>query len=319
MGCPKLHEGWRFVSAETAEYAYSPYGALAKSSGPDKNACPFLFSSEYLDSETNLVYYNYRYYPPELGRWTKRDSIEEEGGFNLYATVNNDPINYYDMKGLEFYKLGYEEVTYYKYKIKEPADKNEAKLVSYTSWKYSDTITVTSVDSHSNMFSVSGSIVGSYHSLGGTSNFSFTKTISHSQTYSVAKGKAIDISSDYEIKKNIIPVKVFPTKWMTYKLITTASETCEEKGMVELGIMYNYGAMKACSAIKCGDPSDVRKLSNKYYLSYTDGKILDYFLYKNGEKISTGTDNANSLFSQAKEDYKISVASTIQALKNGAL
>jgi len=38
MGCPKLHDGWRFVSAE---YAYSPYGALAKSSGPDESACPF--------------------------------------------------------------------------------------------------------------------------------------------------------------------------------------------------------------------------------------------------------------------------------------
>jgi RHS repeat-associated protein len=56
MGCPKLYEDWRFVSAETAK---AP-------------ACPFRFSSEYLDSETNLVYYNYRYYSPELGRWLKR-------------------------------------------------------------------------------------------------------------------------------------------------------------------------------------------------------------------------------------------------------
>ena len=72
MGCPKLYEDWRFVSAETAEYAYSPYGTLAKSSGSDADECSFKFSSEYLDSETNLVYCNYRYYSPELGRWTKR-------------------------------------------------------------------------------------------------------------------------------------------------------------------------------------------------------------------------------------------------------
>ena len=101
MGCPKLHEGWRFVSAETARYAYSPYGALAKSSGPDADENPFLFSSEYLDSETNLVYYNYRYYSPELGRWTKRDPIEEDGGFNLYGMVSNGVTNRWDSLGLE--------------------------------------------------------------------------------------------------------------------------------------------------------------------------------------------------------------------------
>ena len=101
MGCPKLKtENWRFVSAETAEYAYFPYGDLAKSSGPDADENPFLFSSEYLDSETNLVYYNYRYYSPELGRWTKRDPIEEDGGYNLYAMVGNDPVGRWDWLGL---------------------------------------------------------------------------------------------------------------------------------------------------------------------------------------------------------------------------
>jgi hypothetical protein len=55
MGCPEVKtENWRFVSAETAGYAYSPYGTLAKSFGSD--------------SGTGLVCYNYRYYSPELGR-----------------------------------------------------------------------------------------------------------------------------------------------------------------------------------------------------------------------------------------------------------
>ena len=45
---------------------------------------PWQFSSEYFDTETGLVYYNYRYYSPELGRWTKRDPIGEQGGLNLY-------------------------------------------------------------------------------------------------------------------------------------------------------------------------------------------------------------------------------------------
>jgi RHS repeat-associated protein len=87
MGCPKLHEGWRFVSAEPADVGKSP----------------FLFSSEYLDSETNLVYYNYRYYSPELGRWTKRDPIGEKGGMNAYEFSGNNTSNFGDMNGL--YKI----------------------------------------------------------------------------------------------------------------------------------------------------------------------------------------------------------------------
>jgi len=47
--------------------------------------CSFKFSSEYLDSETGLVYYNYRYYSPELGRWTKRDPIAIVGSTAWWA------------------------------------------------------------------------------------------------------------------------------------------------------------------------------------------------------------------------------------------
>ena len=37
---------------------------------------------------------------PELGRWTKRDPIEEEGGGNLYAILNNAPCEKVDYFGL---------------------------------------------------------------------------------------------------------------------------------------------------------------------------------------------------------------------------
>ena len=49
----------------------------------------FRFSSEFHDDETGLVYYNYRYYSPSQGRWTKRDYIEEIGGINLYVVTSN--------------------------------------------------------------------------------------------------------------------------------------------------------------------------------------------------------------------------------------
>ena len=39
------------------------------------------------------------YYSPQIGRWTTRDPIGEEGGVNLYAFCENDPINKIDTDG----------------------------------------------------------------------------------------------------------------------------------------------------------------------------------------------------------------------------
>ena len=83
-----------------AKYTYNPFGRILNSEGALAEINPFRFSSEYHDDETGLVYYNYRYYSPELGRWIKRDPIEEEGGVNLYAMVWNDSINLIDYNGL---------------------------------------------------------------------------------------------------------------------------------------------------------------------------------------------------------------------------
>jgi uncharacterized protein RhaS with RHS repeats len=47
-----------------------------------------------------MVYYLYRFYSPQLGRWINRDPIEEAGGINLYGFVGNDPVNYWDPLGL---------------------------------------------------------------------------------------------------------------------------------------------------------------------------------------------------------------------------
>ena len=46
-----------------------------------------------------LNYYGYRYYDPVTGRWPNRDPIEERGGINLYAFINNDAVNAYDVLG----------------------------------------------------------------------------------------------------------------------------------------------------------------------------------------------------------------------------
>ena len=80
----------------TDNYGYDPFGSVTHT-GSSSN--PFRFSSEFHDDETGLVYYNYRYYSPTLGRWTKRDPIEEEGGINLYTIVNNEINISHDVLG----------------------------------------------------------------------------------------------------------------------------------------------------------------------------------------------------------------------------
>ena len=88
-----------------AHYEYAPFGAVtrtAKATGSKVDligANPWRFSSEFHDSELDLVYYNYRHYSPALGRWLSRDPIEERGGLNLYAFVGNVPTSFVDNQG----------------------------------------------------------------------------------------------------------------------------------------------------------------------------------------------------------------------------
>ena len=79
------------------EYDYTPFGAVTASNVITPNT--FMFSSEVLDPETSLVYYNYRHYNPIDGRWISRDPIAEKGGWNLYSIVRNFAINLNDVYG----------------------------------------------------------------------------------------------------------------------------------------------------------------------------------------------------------------------------
>jgi len=67
---------------------------------PDKSR----FSSElnplaHPAKRANVTDYLYRDYDPVTGRWVSRDSIEEEGGVNLYSFVGNDGVNQRDVLG----------------------------------------------------------------------------------------------------------------------------------------------------------------------------------------------------------------------------
>jgi RHS repeat-associated protein len=92
--------------ATVAHYEYDPYGNVTASSGDYAATNPFRFSTKYLDAETGLYYFGYRYYMPRLGRWLSRDPVGESFGMNLYEYVRShpslgvvDPLGQY---GLEF-------------------------------------------------------------------------------------------------------------------------------------------------------------------------------------------------------------------------
>ena len=76
-----------------------PFGEVVKKTGA-ASAQPIGFSTKYTDGETGLVYYGYRYYQTNLGRWISRDPVLERGGLNLYRFVKNDLLNRLDKYGL---------------------------------------------------------------------------------------------------------------------------------------------------------------------------------------------------------------------------
>jgi RHS repeat-associated protein len=83
-----------------ARYEYDPWGVLLSATGPAVDACPFRWQTKYVDAETGLYYFGYRFFDSLTGRWLSRDPLEEDGGVNLYAFCGNDPVNGVDPLGL---------------------------------------------------------------------------------------------------------------------------------------------------------------------------------------------------------------------------
>jgi RHS repeat-associated protein len=82
-----------------ASYVYDPFGNPITATGPLADDNPFRFSSKYTDGESGLVYYGYRFYSSEMGRWQSKDPIDEAGGLNLYVFVINNPFSHFDYLG----------------------------------------------------------------------------------------------------------------------------------------------------------------------------------------------------------------------------
>ncbi|MBI5360599.1 MAG: RHS repeat-associated core domain-containing protein [Planctomycetes bacterium] len=61
----------------------------------------FKYTGREWDNETGQYNYRSRYYNPANGRFNQKDTIGFDGGFNLYAYVNNNPMKFTDPLGLD--------------------------------------------------------------------------------------------------------------------------------------------------------------------------------------------------------------------------
>ena len=104
-----------------AQYQFDPYGNTISKAGALADVNPFRFSTKYLDAETGLYYYGYRYYQPETGRFVGRDPLfaDEVSATHVFARfgfasilrqsadlwlsyeyTGNEPIGRQDLLGL---------------------------------------------------------------------------------------------------------------------------------------------------------------------------------------------------------------------------
>jgi RHS repeat-associated protein len=79
-------------------YDYDPFGRQIKTSGTMDS--DFGYAGMYSHSPSGLSLTLFRAYCADLGRWLSRDPLAEKEGFNLYAYVLNNPINFVDLYGL---------------------------------------------------------------------------------------------------------------------------------------------------------------------------------------------------------------------------
>jgi RHS repeat-associated protein len=84
------------AGASQVQYSYDSYGNMSVSGGATTN------SYTYTGRETDglgLYYYRARYYNPQLGRFLSEDPIGFQGGIDLYAYADDDPIENTDANG----------------------------------------------------------------------------------------------------------------------------------------------------------------------------------------------------------------------------
>lgn len=77
---------------------YDSFGRVIRDTNPGFQ--PFGFQGGLYDPDTGLVEFCCRWYDAQTGRWISKDPILLDGGWNVYAFCDNDPVNRTDPSGL---------------------------------------------------------------------------------------------------------------------------------------------------------------------------------------------------------------------------
>jgi RHS repeat-associated protein len=91
------------------------YSAFGDYEASGRVASPWLFSSKRWDGKAKLFYFGRRYYNPRSHRWTTADPIKFDGGANLYAYVENNPLTLLDPYGLSPFGMNESPLAVYDY------------------------------------------------------------------------------------------------------------------------------------------------------------------------------------------------------------
>lgn len=85
------------TGTRTSTWEYDPYGNITTHTGT--TTTPFLYTGEYTDSDTKLIYLRARDYDPTTGAFLTRDPLEGATG-TPYAYTNGNPLQMSDPTGL---------------------------------------------------------------------------------------------------------------------------------------------------------------------------------------------------------------------------
>lgn len=76
---------------------YTPFGKVNSEEGELKKAAKF--TGKDLDEDSELYYFNARWYDPDTGRFVEEDSERDPNSLNLYAYCGNNPMDRVDPSG----------------------------------------------------------------------------------------------------------------------------------------------------------------------------------------------------------------------------
>jgi len=82
-----------------ASYTYGAFGEPVLNSGSMADLFQFRYMTKRYDPFIGLYDFGDRWYSIALRKWISRDPLGEDGGMNLYAFCDNDPVNKFDPNG----------------------------------------------------------------------------------------------------------------------------------------------------------------------------------------------------------------------------